>query len=42
MSIANNRTLSTTSVRSLRYDLPPMRLWQKAKKLGIFNPTTLT
>ena len=41
MSIANNRTLSTTSVQGLRYDLPPMRLWQKAKKLGIWNPADI-
>ncbi len=41
MSIANNRTLSTTSVRGLRHDLPPMRLWQKAKKLGIWNPSDI-
>ena len=41
MSIANNRTLSTTSVRGLRQDLPPMRLWQKAKKLGIWNPSDI-
>ncbi len=41
MSITTNRTLSTTSVRGLRYDLPPMRLWQKAKKLGIWNPSDI-
>ena len=41
MSIATNRTLSTTSTRGLRYDLPPMRLWQKAKKLGIWNPSDI-
>ena len=41
MSITNNRMLSTTSVRGLRYDLPPMRLWQKAKKLGIWNPSDI-
>ena len=41
MSIATNRTLSTTSVRGLRHDLPPMRLWQKAKKLGIWNPSDI-
>jgi len=32
------RTLSTTSPRGLRQHLPPMRLWQKAKRLGIWNP----
>ncbi len=41
MSSANNRTLSTTSVRGLRHDLLPMRLWQKAKKLGIWNPSDI-
>ena len=41
MSITTNRTLSTTSVRGLRYDLPPMRLWQKAKRLGIWNPSDI-
>ena len=41
MSIATNRTLSTTSVRGLRHDLPPMRLWQKAKRLGIWNPSDI-
>lgn len=32
------RTFATTSTRGLRQDLPPMRLWHKAKKLGIWNP----
>ncbi|MEO7022055.1 MAG: R2-like ligand-binding oxidase [Ktedonobacteraceae bacterium] len=41
MSSTNNRTLGTTSVRGLRHDLPPMRLWQKAKKLGIWNPSDI-
>jgi ribonucleoside-diphosphate reductase beta chain len=41
MSPSSNRTLSTTSVRGLRHDLPPMRLWQKAKKLGIWNPSDI-
>ena len=41
MSITHNRTLSTTSIQGLRYDLPPMRLWQKAKKLGIWNPSDI-
>jgi ribonucleoside-diphosphate reductase beta chain len=27
-----------TTRRSLDYDSPPMRLWQKAKRLGIWNP----
>jgi len=41
MTTANNRTLSTTSVRGLRHDLPPMRLWHKAKRLGIWNPSDI-
>jgi ribonucleoside-diphosphate reductase beta chain len=35
------RSFTTTSVRGLRYDSPPMRLWAKAKKLGIWNPAEL-
>ena len=35
------RTLSTTSTRGLRQYLPPMRLWQKAKRLGIWNPADI-
>ncbi len=35
---ADYRTLSSTSLRGLRQHLPPMRLWQKAKRLGIWNP----
>lgn len=35
---ADYRTLSSTSPRGLRQHLPPMRLWQKAKRLGIWNP----
>ncbi|MGH2514721.1 MAG: R2-like ligand-binding oxidase, partial [Ktedonobacterales bacterium] len=39
MSInANSRVFATTSPRGLRHDLPPMRLWHKAKQLGIWNP----
>lgn len=34
----NYRTLSSTSPRGLQPNLPPMRLWQKAKRLGIWNP----
>lgn len=37
----NYRTLSTTSPRGLQYNLPPMRLWQKAKRLGIWNPSDI-
>ncbi len=32
------REYQTTSSRGLDHDLPPMRLWRKAKKLGIWNP----
>ncbi len=32
------RVFSTTSTQGLRQDLPPMRLWQKAKRLGVWNP----
>lgn len=31
----------TTSGRKLNYNLPPMRLWQKAKRYGIWNPNDL-
>ena len=32
------RQYQTTSSRGLDHDLPPMRLWRKAKKFGIWNP----
>lgn len=32
------REYQTTSRRGLDHDLPPMRLWRKAKKLGVWNP----
>ncbi len=32
------REYQTTSRRGLDYQLPPMRLWRKAKQLGIWNP----
>ncbi|HST90215.1 MAG TPA: ribonucleotide-diphosphate reductase subunit beta, partial [Ktedonobacterales bacterium] len=35
---ASSRVFATTSERGLRQELPPMRLWHKAKKLGIWNP----
>ena len=35
---APRRVFSTTSERGLRQDLPPMRLWHKAKKLGVWDP----
>jgi ribonucleoside-diphosphate reductase beta chain len=34
----SSRVFATTSERGLRQELPPMRLWHKAKKLGIWNP----
>jgi ribonucleoside-diphosphate reductase beta chain len=37
-TMPNHRTFATTSSRGLRRELPPMRLWQKAKKLGVWNP----
>jgi ribonucleoside-diphosphate reductase beta chain len=33
-----HRVFATTSERGLRQELPPMRLWHKAKKLGVWNP----
>lgn len=38
MTSGGARTFTTTSPRGLRQDLPPMRLWHKAKKLGIWDP----
>ena len=35
---AGTRVFATTSTQGLRRDLPPMRLWEKAKKLGTWNP----
>ena len=35
---ASTRVFATTSTQGLRHDLPPMRLWEKAKKLGVWNP----
>jgi ribonucleoside-diphosphate reductase beta chain len=35
---ASGRVFTTTSPHGLRQDLPPMRLWDKAKRLGIWNP----
>src|SRR5262245_49269492 len=32
---------ATTSVRGLRWDSVPMRLWQKAKRLGFWDPATI-
>jgi ribonucleoside-diphosphate reductase beta chain len=38
---ASDRVFATTSPRGLRHDLPPMRLWHKAKQLGIWNPSDI-
>jgi ribonucleoside-diphosphate reductase beta chain len=35
---ADTRVFATTSTRGLRQELPPMRLWHKAKKLGVWDP----
>ncbi len=35
---AGDRVFITTSPQGLRQDLPPMRLWHKAKQLGVWNP----
>src|SRR5690349_11314780 len=32
------RNLKATSAKGLDYNSLPMRLWQKAKRLGIWNP----
>ncbi|MFI5273992.1 MAG: R2-like ligand-binding oxidase, partial [Ktedonobacterales bacterium] len=34
----SERVFVSTSPQGLRQDLPPMRLWHKAKKLGVWNP----
>lgn len=38
MTSTTARTFASTSIQGIRQDLPPMRLWQKAKRLGIWNP----
>ena len=35
------RTAFATTTRGLNRDLPPMRLYEKAKKLGIWNPSDI-
>ena len=35
------RVFTTTSTHGLQYDSPPMRLWEKAKRLGIWNPSDI-
>jgi ribonucleoside-diphosphate reductase beta chain len=41
MSGISTRAFITTSPRGLRQDAPPMRLWQKAKRLGVWNPAEI-
>lgn len=36
-----NRVFASTSTRGLRYDLPSMRLWEKSKRLGVWNPSDI-
>jgi ribonucleoside-diphosphate reductase beta chain len=36
-----HNTFTTTSSRGLRHDILPMRLYHKAKKLGIWNPQSI-
>ncbi|MBN8658386.1 MAG: R2-like ligand-binding oxidase [Anaerolineae bacterium] len=36
-----SRTAFATTTRGLNRDLPPMRLYEKAKKLGIWNPADI-
>ncbi|WP_411280228.1 R2-like ligand-binding oxidase [Gemmatimonas sp.] len=36
-----SRPLQSTSAMGLRYDLLPMRLWEKAKRLGTWNPSDI-
>jgi ribonucleoside-diphosphate reductase beta chain len=38
---ASNRVFTTTSPQGLRQELPPMRLWHKAKKLGVWDPADI-
>jgi ribonucleoside-diphosphate reductase beta chain len=40
-TIATHDTFSTTSSRGLRFDILPMRLYQKAKKLGVWDPQSI-
>jgi len=35
------RSFATTSPRGLDFSLPPMRLWQKSKQLGIWDPRAI-
>jgi ribonucleoside-diphosphate reductase beta chain len=41
MSEILHTTFATTRARGLRYDQLPLRLWRKAKRLGVWNPDDL-
>ncbi len=36
--MSTDRSFQSTSPAGLNYNLPPMRLWAKAKKLGVWDP----
>lgn len=36
-----DRTFATTSTRALDHELLPMKLWQRAKRIGIWNPVDI-
>ncbi|MEM6455371.1 MAG: R2-like ligand-binding oxidase [Acidobacteriota bacterium] len=38
---APSRTFQSTSARGLDFTLPPMRLWEKAKRFGVWNPSAI-
>jgi len=39
--VSNHRSYRSTSDKGLNYNSPPMRLWAKAKKLGVWNPADI-
>lgn len=41
MTTTPRRSFTTLSNRGLRHDIPPMRLYHKAKKLGIWDPRNI-
>jgi ribonucleoside-diphosphate reductase beta chain len=41
MSTTTPRVFTTTAPQGLRQDSPAMRLWQKAKRLGTWNPSDI-
>lgn len=40
-TFAIHNAFSTTSSRGLRHDILPMRLYHKAKKLGVWDPQSI-